>query len=474
MPILSGKLPFHVLSLASRRQWVLRMGFAALLILLGISVSMAYRIQRGLSEEAAQTYRAYIQREESLNNVRRSLWQTSIHVRDLLLDAAPDREAKFATTVSLRKQEAAEALGRLKKNPIPGQNLERVHIKLDEFWATVAAVPFSTRNLSQAQRYDFVQSEVAARRLALSDLVREVLALSQSSLAATERRLGADRQLANLRLLILLVLALLAGLVFAFLSLRRLDALEAETVQRYEEVSRTKAELRALSAQLMSIQEIERARLSRELHDEIGQAMATLRLELARFESSVRDDLPDVHARLTRARAIVDSTVKTTRNISLMLRPSLLDDLGLVAAVQWLAEDSARRTGIPSFVQGEHECSDLPVEVRTCAYRVAQEALHNAEKHAGAERIMISLERSADSLQIRVDDDGCGIEGEAIDRWKNGAHLGILGMRERVGALSGKFSIGPAPGGGTRVQAWLPLTATAADTPLVEQARVDA
>ena len=472
MPILSRILPFRVLSLASRRQWVLRMGFAALLILLGTSVSMAYRIQRGLSEDAAQTYRAYIQQEESLNSVRRSLWQSSIQVRDLLLDAGPDREAKYAATVNTRKREAADALAGLRKNPIPGQNLERVYAKLDEFWATVAAVPSSTRNLSQGQRYDFVQNEVTARRMALSDLVREVSALSQSSLSAAEGRLGANRQAANLRLLSLLVLALLAGLVFAFLSLRRLDALEVQTVQRYEEVSRTKAELRALSAQLMSIQETERARLSRELHDEIGQAMATLRLELARFESSVRDDLPNVHARLARARAIVDSTVKTTRNISLMLRPSLLDDLGLVAALQWLAEDSARRTGIPSFVQGEHECGDLPVEVRTCAYRVAQEALHNAEKHAGAERIMISLDRRDGSLEICVEDDGRGIETEAIERWKTGAHLGILGMRERVGALDGRFSIGAAPGGGTRVQAWVPLEPASASA--VERARATA
>ena len=447
----------RVSSLTARRQWVLRAGFAALLILLGISVTLAYRIQRGLSDEAAQTYHSYIRQEDSLYKIRRGLWQSSILVRDLLLDESADREFKFAQSVDARQREVAEAVSALRRDPIPGQNLPRLNTMLAEFWVTVSAVPASTRHLTGAKRYDFVQNQVTARRVALSELVREVSELSLRSLSGAEKRLSDNRRAAGLRLIILVASALVTGLIFAVLSLRRLAVLEQQTASQYDEVLRTKGELRALSNQLMSLQETERASLSRELHDEIGQALATLRLELARFETSVRADLPGVHEKLARARALVDSTVKATRNISLMLRPSLLDDLGLAAALQWLAEDSTRRTGIPCVVREGGVSDDLPLDIRTCAFRVAQEALHNAEKHARAGHIVIALEQQQGGLQIHVDDDGCGLEGDALERWRTGKHLGILGMRERVAALGGLFWMGPAPGGGVRVKVWLPV-----------------
>lgn len=318
-------------------------------------------------------------------------------------------------------------------------------------------MPAATQSLTRRASYQHVQSEIASRRTALSDLLQEVTSLSRNSLKDGERQLALTRQTAGLRLTWLIALAMVAGMVFAALSLRRMSVLEKQTTEQYEEVSSTKAELQALSAQLMSIQEAERASLSRELHDEIGQALATLRLELARLESAVRIDLPDIHARLSRSRAIVDDTVKSIRNISLMLRPSLLDDLGLASAVQWLAEDFTRRTGIACVVEERGVSDDLPMEHRTCLYRLAQEALHNVEKHAHAKRVLISLVQRGAALGITVDDDGRGFEQPDQARHASQARLGILGMRERVAALDGEFAVGHAPGGGTRVEARLPL-----------------
>ena len=445
------------LSRRARRRWVLLAGFAALLLLLGISAVLAFHIQRGSSDEAARTYHTYIRQEESLYTIRRNLWLASILVRDFLLDVSPNREATFAAGLTERKRDVAEAVRVLHDVPIPGQNLERLNGKIAEFWTIAESIPARTAALTPAQRYELIQNEVTARRLTLSELVREVSALSRNSLAGAERRLDENRRAAGRRLLSLISLALVAGFIFAVLSLRRLSVLEAQTLLQYDEVSRTKAELQALSAQLMSIQETERARLSRELHDEIGQALATLRLELARLESSVREDLPDIHGRLERSRAIVDSTVKVVRNISLMLRPSLLDDLGLVAALQWLAEDSTRRTGIQCQVRDDdHVSDDLPIEIRTCVYRVVQEAVHNAEKHAQASRVTITLAQRRGVVEVQVDDDGIGLANGDLEPWKAGAHLGILGMRERVTGLNGEFSIGPEPGGGTRVSVQLP------------------
>ena len=428
-----------------------------MLVLMGVSAFLAYEIQRGFSEEADQAYHAHIQHDQALQRLRRTLWLSSILVRDFLLSDSPDRESTFANSANAYRLQAAEAVSQLARNPIPGQDLDRVNAKLAEFWTTVAAVPAATRSLSQHERYEHVQGEITSRRRALSDLLEEVTSLSRSSLQGGERRLSLNRRTAGRRLAGLVALAILAGMMFAALGLRRMNVLEAQTTEQYEEVSRTKAELQALSAQLMSIQEAERARLSRELHDEIGQALATLRLELARLESDVRRDLPDIRTRLGRSRDILDETVKSVRSISLLLRPSLLDDLGLLSAVQWLAEDFSRRTGIACRVDGRDMRDDLPMEHRTCLYRLAQEALHNVEKHAGATRVAITLEQGGAELGIAIDDNGCGLEPPNPARRAADAHLGILGMRERVLALDGEFSVGPAAGGGTRVEARIPL-----------------
>jgi signal transduction histidine kinase len=258
----------------------------------------------------------------------------------------------------------------------------------------------------------------------------------------------------------MILLAMLLGMAFAVFSFRRMATLEGQTTRQYEEVSRTKTELQALSARLMSLQEAERARLSRELHDQIGQALATLRLELARIESAAHVELRDIRERLGRSRAILEEAVTLTRNISLMLRPSLLDDLGLCSAVQWLAEDFARRTGIACEVADNTADDSLPEDHRTCVFRIAQEALHNVEKHANARRVAISLRREGESITIAVDDDGQGM-GASAGRAKE-ARLGILGMRERVLALAGSLDVGPSSRGGTRVVASLPLGAATA------------
>lgn len=454
----------RLLLIAARRRWVLRAGFAALLAVLAVSAFLAYDIQRRLSNDTATIYRDHIQQDEALQRLRRTVWQSSVVVRDFLLNPAPDREAAFRKLNQGFEQESESAVSDLALHPIPGHDSNRLKIKLADFWITVAAVPDVTTGLDRESTYRYVQNEIAPRRVALSELLREVTALSRSSLAEGDQRLNQSWQSASRRLGLLIGVALVAGIVSAFLSLRQLGKLESRMLAQYQEVERTKSELQALSGQLMALQEAERARLSRELHDEIGQALATIRLELARIESSGEGAHPD-RRRLERARALVDSTVKTVRNISLMLRPSLLDDLGLVAALQWLSEDFSRRTGIPCRVTDASVSESLAEDHLTCAYRVVQEALHNVEKHASASRVEIRIEQSGDTLAILVEDDGRGIDPAGLIA---GPQLGILGMRERLAALGGGFSISPGTRRGTRIEAWLPVAAKAPAPETVE------
>jgi signal transduction histidine kinase len=202
-----------------------------------------------------------------------------------------------------------------------------------------------------------------------------------------------------------------------------------------------------LSAHLLTIQEEERKKLSRDLHDGVGQTITALKMELARLR--VADDR---HAdRLDRARALADATLRTIRDISLLLRPTALDDLGLEAALQWHAADFSRRTS----VKCELSCSfaderSIPESVRTCVYRIIQEALNNCEKHAHASKVNIEVHQSSEGIAVVVTDDGRGIPPDST------TGLGILGMRERATMLGGHLELSSEAGTGTKVSLLLP------------------
>jgi signal transduction histidine kinase len=204
-----------------------------------------------------------------------------------------------------------------------------------------------------------------------------------------------------------------------------------------------------LSARLLTIQEEERKNLSRELHDSVGQTVTALKMELARLNVADSRDA----WRLDRARALADDTLRTIRNISLLLRPAVLDDLGLEAAMQWQAEDFLRRTSVPC----ELRCSlpddrFVPEAVRTCIYRIVQEALNNCEKHAAASKVQIEVRQISDSIAVSVADDGRGSPQPA-----GAAGLGILGMKERAAILGGRLEFISEAGRGSRVNLTVPL-----------------
>jgi signal transduction histidine kinase len=202
-----------------------------------------------------------------------------------------------------------------------------------------------------------------------------------------------------------------------------------------------------LSAHLLTIQEEERKNLSRELHDGVGQMITALKMELARMK--VVDTLDG--ARLDRARDLADEILRTIRNISLLLRPTALDDLGLEAALQWHAEDFSRRTSVGcqlscSLISGE----SIPESAKTCIYRIVQEALNNCEKHAAASKVTIEVHQSSEGIAVSVTDNGRGIPPD----FANG--LGILGMRERAHMLGGHLEVTSEAGLGTKVSLLVP------------------
>lgn len=199
-------------------------------------------------------------------------------------------------------------------------------------------------------------------------------------------------------------------------------------------------------AQLIAVQEEERKRLSRELHDSVGQILTALKMELAQVKG--RDDAEG--ERLERIRAFADDAIQTIRDVSLMLRPTLLDDLGLREALEWHTTEFLRRTGLRCRLQyGLADASELPEDVKICIYRVIQEALNNCEKHALASEVQISVAQGGGEIEVRVVDNGRGLGGRA-------GGLGLLGMRERAHMLGGQLRLESNDGHGTSVTLTIP------------------
>jgi signal transduction histidine kinase len=215
-------------------------------------------------------------------------------------------------------------------------------------------------------------------------------------------------------------------------------------------VEEARNELRELSNKLVSAQEEERRHVARELHDEVGQSMAALLVEIGRLESAAAGgDL--WRERLASIRAMAESLVRTVRNIALLLRPSMLDDLGLVSAIHWQAREVSRRTGLKVVVSADEIAESMPDSRRTCFYRFVQEALNNCVRHARATEARVSVRQDHDAVLVSVRDDGVGFHAP------HNKGLGLLGMEERATRLGGVFHVDSQPGRGAELSMRFPL-----------------
>jgi signal transduction histidine kinase len=203
--------------------------------------------------------------------------------------------------------------------------------------------------------------------------------------------------------------------------------------------------------------------IARELHDEVGQALTAIKMELGVAHREIQGGSRAAGS-LTGARAIAESALQSVRDMSQLLHPSMLDDLGLPDTLDTYLRSFTRRTGIRAQFTHERMDDRLPSEVELCVYRIVQEALTNVAKHSGARTCTVRLVRRDRALHVGIEDDGRGLDPEALgDNSRRG--LGIIGMRERVASLSGTFSIERRREGGTRVAAVLPLPASPSVVP---------
>ncbi len=226
------------------------------------------------------------------------------------------------------------------------------------------------------------------------------------------------------------------------------DVTEAKRAEEQLRASRTA--LRSLATRQQDIREDERSRIAREIHDSLGQALTALKLQLVAAQDAAATETPALSARLAETALMVDDLVKSVRRIATELRPPILDQLGLPAAVEWLAQDFARRTSIRCQTSIHPTDGAITNELATALFRIVQEALTNVLRHAGATRVDIELGVKSGCVMVEINDDGSGITEAGMGP----GSLGILGMRERAAALGGVLEVAPRSNGGTRVAAW--------------------
>ncbi len=246
--------------------------------------------------------------------------------------------------------------------------------------------------------------------------------------------------------------ALILGTVIAGASIFRISGLEKESARQQQATRQAETSLRHLSQQLVSSQEQERKALSRELHDEIGQLLTALRMELGHLERA-RGTGADFTSHLEQAKKLAESTLRSTRDIAMGLRPAMLDVLGLGPALEWQTREFSRRYNTPIQLEVDGDLKDLSDRHRTYLYRIVQEGLTNCARHAQAKSIRVRLEDGEGRLAVTVEDDGVGFDqhGSVV------SGLGLLGMAERVRELCGSMAIDSEPGKGTRISVILPL-----------------
>jgi signal transduction histidine kinase len=226
--------------------------------------------------------------------------------------------------------------------------------------------------------------------------------------------------------------------------------------QLLEKSDRLQEELRRLSRQILSAQEEERKQISRELHDVIAQTLTGINIRLATLKKQAAVNTKGLDRNIARTQRLVERSVDIVHQFARELRPAVLDDLGLIPALHSFMKNFTARTGVRTHLTAFAKVEQLETARRTVLFRVAQEALTNVARHARASRVEVSIQQLPDCICMRIKDDGKSFPVERVLNGKGGKRLGLLGMRERVEMVGGRFEVQSAPGRGTTITAQIP------------------
>jgi signal transduction histidine kinase len=432
--------------------WPIAAGaLAGLLALVAGSVLTSSRKAQEIYAQLDELNRHQQQVETRLRRLRSDVHLSGIYVRDYLLDNERERAPEYRDHLSQLRRDNTETLRALRalSRPEDRSRLESLEAKLDDYWQAFDPLSDWTPIEKVLRSASFLRREVLPRRDAVLAIAQEIEEINNINLANQRAEVTARQAAFRADLQSLLWRSLLLGAVVAFTAVLRLRIMERRSDQQRTRAEEAEDQLRTLSQQLVATQEDERRRLSRELHDHLGQMLTGLRLEIGRLDRARSDSrFNDV---IAECKTIVDTLLRTVRDLALGLRPSMLDDLGLQAALEWHVRDLRRRCAIRLELHVASDVTTLPDQYRTCVYRVVQEALTNCIRHSGASRVDVSVRRRDDSLEVSIADDGTG-----FDVRRRRAGLGLTGIEERARELGGRVELRSTAGHGTELRVILP------------------
>ena len=235
-----------------------------------------------------------------------------------------------------------------------------------------------------------------------------------------------------------------------------LKASETQYAKSFQQAEYLKERLQALSRQILTMQEEERKKISRDLHDVVAQSLMSINVRLATLKRQTGLNARDFNRTISATEKLLEKAAHIVHRFASGLRPPALDDIGLLPALQSLMKDFMTRTGVRANLEISRGLVKLPVEVRTVLFRVTQEALTNVERHAAASGVKITIRESAKTIKMTIKDDGKSFQVERVLRTRGSKHLGLLGMRERVEMVGGSFDVDSSPGNGTVITVRIP------------------
>lgn len=429
-------------------------GFGSLLLIMALTGGDALFVLRQVRQQDDAIRRQFLLRNHTLNELRSDLYVSGTWVRDYLLEPEPARADTFRSSLEDVRVKMQSALNEYRQqlNADERPAYFALSTELNRYWEVLQPIMRWSAEERRARGYIFLRDDVFPRRAAMLEIAGRIADLNEQQMNAGNRRVADLLVTFQTRLTLTMLTALAIGLGLAIFSTRHILRIERSAQLRYEETAEARRQLTNLSARLVQAQEAERRSLSIELHDEVGQALSAVLVELKNL--SIRLDAQSPAAsrgNVETIKGLVEGTVRVVRNMALLLRPSMLDDLGLIPALRWQAREMSKRTSMDVSVATELTAGDLPDQYKTCLYRVVQEALHNCERHSGATAVRIRVHRQNGQLILRIQDDGRGFDVQHVKG------LGLLGMEERVTRLGGTFGIDSEPGGGTILNVHLPL-----------------
>jgi signal transduction histidine kinase len=435
---------------------VLVIGFGGLLACI---MGAAFRTIGAFDQERFdqnRTLKGYLEREDALDRIRSQIYLSGTYVRDLLLSPDPGGAATQSTRLTNLERDTRTALLDYERSLDPAERepFHALESEIENYWGVLGGMTQWTPQERNKLRDSFFYDELVPRRTAMLQIADRISLVNERGLTRAESRFAESSNKLRYTLLLTFAFTLIGGLGLALVTTVYTLRLERRLERGLEENTRAKADLQDLSAKLVRAQENERRTLARELHDEVGQSLSAILMEAENAECA--ESVAEMREHLGAVKSMAEKTANEVRDLALLLRPSMLDDFGLVPALNWHAREMSKRTGLNVVITAGEEADDLPDEHKTCIYRAVQEALNNSARHANARKVEVTVQREAKRVRFQVRDDGVGFDARFV------RGLGLLGMEERVRRLGGDLRLESQPGRGTTITAELPLTDLAA------------